>query len=236
MKRFRSITVGLLVVSAVSAFALASAGAEGPKKCGVTGPTHWAYCYGSNNEEMGGTKQTASGTGGTAELVADLNGAEAGFECGSNSIAEELEAGGKAKGTMKLSGCKETEPADCELTETEEHEIKLPFTASLTGKLETPGKPEAVMTGTGSGEEVGKITIRHAGSECPIPAGSYTVTGKQDVEVKNPEEALSEHEQVATKAKSHFKIGENSASLEGAAKVKLTGSNEGATWYYGLGD
>jgi len=235
MKRFRSITVGLLVVSVLSAVALASAGAEEPKKCGVASPTHWGYCYGSNKEEMGATTQKASGTGGTGKLVASLNGAEAKFECSSTSIAEELEAGGKAKGTMKLLGCTETKPANCVLTEAEEREIKLPFAGSLTGKLETPGKPEVVMAGTGSGEEVGKITIEHAG-ECPIPANTYAVTGKQYVEVKKAEEALVEHEQVATKANSDFKVGENSASLEGADKVKLTGSHEGATWYLGLGD
>ena len=137
---------------------------------------------------------------------------------------------------MKLSGCKETKPADCELTEPEEHEIKLPFTGSLIGKLEKPGDPEAIMAGTGSGEEVGKITIRHAGSECPIPANSYSVTGKQYIEVKKAEEALTAHEQVATKANSDFQVGENSASLEGTDTIKLTTTNEGATWYLGLGD
>lgn len=235
MKRFRSITVGLLVVSAVSAIMLTSAGAEGPKKCGVASPTHWAYCYGSNNEEMGGTTQDASGTGGTGKLVARLNGAEAKFECSSTSISEELKAGGKAGGTMKLFGCKETKPANCVLTKAEEKEIELPFAGSLIGKLEKSGDPEAVMAGTGSGEEVGTITIEHAG-ECPIPADTYTVTGKQYVEVTKAEEALATHEQVATKANSDFKVGENSASLEGTDTVKLTTTNEGATWYLGLGD
>jgi hypothetical protein len=235
MKRFRSIIAGLLVVSALGAIALAPAGAEEPKKCGVSSPTHWAYCYGSNNEEIGGTTQKASGTGGTGKLAANLNGAEAKFECSSTKITEELEAGGKAKGTMKLLGCKETKPANCVLTEAEEREIKLPFTGSLTGKLETPGNPEAIMAGTGAGEEVGIIYIEHAG-ECSIPAGGYTVTGKQYVEVKKPEEALAEHEQVATKLNSDFKVGENSASLEGTDKVRLTGSHEGASWYIGEGD
>lgn len=236
MKRFRSITVGLLVVSAVSAIMLTSAGAEGPKKCGVASPTHWAYCYGSNNEEMGGTTQDASGTGGIGVLDADIGGASATFECSSTSVTEELEAEGKAKGTMKLSGCKETAPAHCVLTEQEEEEIKLPFKGTLTGKLEKGGKPEAVMAGTGSGEEIGIITIQHSSTECPIPAEGYKVAGKQNVEIKNAEEALGEHEQVATKAKSDFGIGGNSASLEGTDQVKLKTTHEGAAWYLGLGD
>lgn len=235
MKRFRSIIVGLLVVSAVSAIVLASAGAEEPKKCGVASPTHWAYCYGASNEEVSGV-QDASGTGGTAKLVADIGGAEAKFECTSTSILEEFEAGGKHGGRLKLFGCKETNPAHCVLTEAEEEEIQLLFKGSLTGKLEKPGKPEATMAGTGGAEEIGKITIQHSNTECPIPAEAYKVDGKQYVEIKNPEEALTEHELVATKANSDFKVGENSASLEGADKVKLTGSHEGATWYIGEGD
>src|ERR1700739_3196604 len=235
MKRFRSIIVGLLVVSAFSAVVLASAGAEEPKKCGVPSPTHWAYCYGSTNDEVS-TTQVASGTGGTAKLVADIGGAEAKFTCSSTSITEEFEAGGKGGGTLKLFGCKETAPAHCVLTEGEEEEIQLLSKSSLIGKLEKPGKPEATMAGTGGGEEIGKITIQHSSTEVSIPAEAYKVSGKQYVEIKNPEEALVERELVATKANSDFKVGENSASLEGTDKVKLTGSHEGATWYIGEGD
>lgn len=235
MKRFRSIIVGTLVVAMVSAIVLASAGAEEPKKCGVASPTHWGYCYGSNNDEVSAV-QDASGTGGTAKLVADIGGAEAKFECSSTSIAEELQAGGKAGGTMKLFGCKETKPAHCVLTEQEEEEIKLPFKGTLTGKLETGGNPEAPLGGTGGAEEIGNITIEHSSTECPIPVASYKVDGKQYVEIKNPEEALVEHEQVATKANSDFSVGENSASLEGTDTLKLKTTHEGATWYLGLGD
>lgn len=227
--------MGLLVVSVFSAIVLASAGAEEPKKCGVPSPTHWAYCYGSTNEEVS-TAQVASGTGGTAKLVANIGGAEAKFECSSTSITEELEAGGKHGGTLKLFGCKETKPAHCVLTAAEEKEIELLFKGSLIGALEKPGKPEATIGGTGSAEEIGKITIQHSSTECSIPAEAYTVNGKQYVEIKKPEEALTEHELVATKANSDFKIGENNASLEGTDKIKLTGSHEGATWYIGEGD
>lgn len=222
-------------MAVLGAVALATAGAEEPKKCGVSSPTHWAYCYGSTKEEIGATTQVASGTGGAAKLVANLSGAEAKFECSTTSISEELEVGGKSGGRMKLFGCKETKPSGCALTESEEKEIQLLFKGTLTGKLETPGKPEAVLAGTGTDEEIGSIEIEHRG-ECPIPAEGYKVNGNQKVEIKNPEEALSEHEQVATKLKSNFSIGENSASLEGKDKLKLTGSHEGATWYMGLGN
>ncbi len=119
---------------------------------------------------------------------------------------------------------------------TEEKEIELPFTESLTGKLEKPGKPKAVFTGTGPDEEFAAIAIEHASSECPISAGSYKITGKQDAELPEAESSLAEHEVVAKKTLSDLKIGGNEVTLSATDKVKLSSSHDGSsTWYVGLG-
>jgi len=234
MSRFRLITLSLLAVSALSAIVLATAGAEESKKCGVESPTHWAFCYSSNKEEIGSPAQKASGTGGVSTLAATI-GAEAKFECKDNTFTAELESSGKGKGTITLLDCKETTPEHCKLTAAEEKEIKLSFTESLIGKLEKPGKPEAEFSGTGPGEEIYKLEIEHETSECPIPSGGYRVTGKQDAELPKAEESLEVHEIVAKKSGSKLKVGENEASLSSTAKVKLSSSHESAPWYVGLG-
>jgi hypothetical protein len=235
MSRFRLISLCLLAALALGAVVLAPAGAEEPKKCGVPSPTHWAFCYGSNNEEIGKPVQDVSGTGSKAVLAATIGAAEAKFECKEVSFAAELEPEGKGAGAVTLHKCKETKPAFCKLTEAEEKEIKLYFSESLIGKVEKPGKPEAQLTGTGSGEEVGILYVEHETSECSIVAAGYKVTGKQDLELPHAEESLSEHELVAKKTGSYLKIGENEASLSSTLKVKLSSTHEGATWYIGLG-
>jgi len=233
MSRSRLISLGLLVAFALSAVVLAPALAEESKKCGVPTPTRWVFCYG-NGEEMGKPVQTISGTGGVAKLTATI-GAEARFECKENSLVAELESGGKGGGTITLLKCKETKPLHCRLTAAEEKEVKLSFTESLIGKLEK-GKSEAEFTGTGSGEEVINLEIEDETSECSIPAGKYKVTGKQDAELPNAEEHLTEHEIVATKAGSKLKVGGNEASLSSTTKVKMSSSHEGSwAWYVGLG-
>ena len=226
--------LGLLAMSALGAVALAPAGAEEPKKCGVEKPTHWAFCYGSNNEEMGKPVQKASGTGGVSLLAATI-GVEAKFECESNNFAAELESSGKGKGTFTLLKCKETKPAHCKLTAAEEKEIKFSFTESLIGKPEKSVTPEAEFVGAGAGEEVFKLEIEHATNECVIVEQAYKVTGRQDAELPKAEESLTEHEIVATKLGSNLKIGGNSASFSSTDKVKLSSPHEGSTWYIGLG-
>ncbi len=232
MPRSRLIPLGLLAAFALSAVVLTPALAE-PKKCGVPSPTHWAFCYG-NGEEMSNPVQKVSGTGGTSILAATMGAAEAEFECKENTFAGELEASGKGGGTLTLLKCKETKPAHCRLTAAEEKEIKFHLIEALIGKLEK-GKAEAQFTGAGAGEEVIKLTLEHENSECPIPSGGYKVTGKQYVELPKAEESLTEHEIVAEKSGSYFKVGENEASLSSTAKVKLLSPHEGSSWYVGLG-
>jgi hypothetical protein len=233
MSRSRLISLGLLAAVALGAVVLAPALAEEPKKCEITSPTHWVFCY-NTKEEMGKPVQKISGGGGVSVLTATI-GSEARFECKENTLVAELESSGKSKGTITLLNCKETKPLHCRLSAAEEKEIKIHVLESLIGKLEKPGEPEAEFTGAGAGEELITLEIEHAPNECPIPAGGYKVTGKQDTELPKAEESLAEHEVIAKKISSKMKIGGNEASLSSASKVKLLAPHEGAAWYVGLG-
>jgi hypothetical protein len=231
MSRTRLILMALLAAFVVSAVVLAPAMAE-PKKC-ATGSTHWVFCY-NNNEEM--SNQKAEGSGGTAILASTIGG-EAKFECDSSTLAAELEASGKGKGTITLHKCKETLPEHCRLTAAEETEIKLPFAETLSSEYKKGVPPEAAFAGTQAGEEIYDLGIEHETSACPIPTGSYAITGKQETELPKAEESLTEHEIVAKKSLSDMKIGGNAASLSATDKVKMSSSHGGSSaWYVGLGN
>lgn len=233
MSRTRLISLGLLTAVLLSVVVLAPALAEESKKCEIASPTHWVFCY-STKEEMGKPVQKVSGGGGVSMLAATI-GSEAKFECKEDTFAAELESSGKGKGTITLLNCKETKPLHCKLSAAEEKEMKIHVSESLIGKLEKPGEPEAEFTGAGAGEELITLEIEHESNECPIPAGGYKVTGKQDAELPKAEESLAEHEIIAKKTGSKMKIGGNEASLSSTAKVKLLAPHEGAAWYVGLG-
>jgi hypothetical protein len=234
MSRFQLVILGLVAMLVLGAVVLAPAGAEEPKKCGVSSPTHWAYCY-SSKEEIGNPVQKATGTGGVSLLAGTIGAAEAKFECKEVALVSELESSGKGKGSITLSKCKETKPLHCKLSAAEEKEILISFKEALFGKLETPGSPEVEFSGAGAGEEIGQLEIEHETSECGIVPGNYKVTGKQDAQLPVAEELHVEHEVVAKKSGSNFKIGENEASLSTTLKVKLSSPHEGAPWYIGLG-
>jgi hypothetical protein len=231
MSRTRLIILALLAVFTVGAVVLPSALAE-PKKC-ATGSTHWVFCY-NNNEEMG--SQAIGGSGGKAVLASTLGG-EAKFECETSTLSGDLESLGKGKGTITLHTCKETKPEHCRLTEAEETAIELPFVESLSSEFKKGVPPEAAFAGTGSNEEIYNLTIEHETSACPIPIASYKITGKQETELPNAEESLTEHEIVAKKSLSDFKIGGNEATLSATDKVKMSSSHGGSlAWYVGLGN
>jgi hypothetical protein len=220
----------------LGAIVLAPAGAEETKKCGVPSPTHWAYCYGGTNEEMGKPSvQDASGTGGKAVMTGTIGGVSASFECASSSLGAEFESGGKGKGKVILTECKETAPAHCRLSLSEENEIEMHFSQSFAGKVEKSGKPEAVLSGTGGGEEIYDMELEDETSACQIPAGGYKITGKQTSEPLKAETSATEQELVISKSGSDFKIGGNEVTLSDTFKVKLTGTHGGASWYLGLG-
>jgi hypothetical protein len=232
------IPAALLAAFALSVVALAGvqagAGAEEPKKCGVGSPTTWAFCYAPSKEEIGAPVQLATGSGGVAILAATI-GSEVKIECKENTLTAELKSSGKGVGTLTLFKCKETKPAHCRITAAEEKEINIPLKESLTGKLETPGTPEAVFTGTGAGEELITLVLERETTECPVTEGSYKVTGKQNTELPEAEKPLVEHEFIAKKSGSNFKIGGNEATLSVTDKVKLTTTHEGSMWDIGLG-
>jgi hypothetical protein len=231
MSRTRLMILALLATFTVSAVVLPSALAE-PKKC-ATGSTHWVFCY-NNNEEM--SLQKVEGSGGKAILASSLGG-EAKFECETSTLAAELESLGKGKGTITLHTCKETKPEHCKLTAAEQTAIELPFVENLSSEFKKGVPPEAAFAGTGSNEEIYDLTIEHETSACPIPAGGYKITGKQETELPNAEESLDEHEIVAKKSLSDLKVGGNEASLSATDKVKMSSSHGGSlAWYVGLGN
>jgi hypothetical protein len=230
MSRTRLMILALLAVFGVSAVVLPSALAE-PKKCGVASPTHWSFCY-ANGEEM--TKQLVEGSGGPAVLAASI-GAEAKFECKSSTLVAELESSGIGGGRLTLHECSESKPRRCKLTAAEEKEIELTFAESLNGKLEA-GKSEAQFAGTGSGEEIYKLTIDAETGEC-MNSGTYIVTGAQGSELPSAETSAELHEINATKLLSKLKIGGNNATLSATDKVKMSSSHAGSlAWYVGLGN
>ena len=231
MSRTRLMILTLLAVFIVSAVVLPSALAE-PKKC-ATGSTHWVFCY-NNNEEM--SSQKIEGSGGRAVLASTLGG-EAKFECETSTLVAELESLGKGKGTLTLHTCKETLPEGCKLSAAEKTEIKLAFAETLTSEYKKGVLPEAAFAGTGAGEEIYNLMIEHETSACPIPGGKYKITGKQETELPNAEESLTEHEIVAKKSLSNLKVGGNEASLSATDKVKMSSSHGGSlAWYVGLGN
>jgi hypothetical protein len=230
MSRFRLIIAGALTVAIASAIVLTTAGAT-PKKCEIAGPTSWVFCN-SAKEEMGSPAVAATGSGEKALLAGTIGGLPVKFECASSTLESELELEGKGKGTLVLHECVETAPEHCRLNAAESKRIELNFAESLTGALKKPGAPEAVFSGTGPGEEIYALEIEHQTSECAIPEGGYQITGKQKAELPNAETLSTEHEMIAKKTLSSFKIGGNPATMSMTAKVKLS---SGAEWYIGLG-
>jgi hypothetical protein len=231
MSRTRLMILALLAVFTVGAVVLPTALAE-PKKC-ATGATHWVFCYNSG-EEM--SNQLVEGSGGKAILASTIGG-EAKFECETSTLVAELESLGKGKGTLTLHTCKETLPEHCKLSAAEKTEIKLAFTMSMTSEYKKGVLPEAAIAGTGSGEEIYNLMIEEETNACPIPAGKYKITGKQETELPNAEESLTEHEIVAKKSLSDLKVGGNAASLSATDKVKMSSSHGGSlAWYVGLGN
>jgi hypothetical protein len=231
MSRTRLMILALLAVFGVSAVVLPSALAE-PKKC-ATGSTHWVFCYNSG-EEM--SKQLVEGSGGKAILASTIGG-EAKFECETSTLVAELDSLGKGGGTLTLHTCKETMPEGCKLSAAEKTEIKLAFAETLSGEYKKGVPPEAAFAGTGENEEIYNLMIEHETSACPIPGGKYKITGKQETELPNAEESLTEHEIVAKKSLSDLKVGGNAASLSATDQVKMSSSHGGSSaWYVGLGN
>jgi|HubBroStandDraft_4_1064222.scaffolds.fasta_scaffold34782_2 hypothetical protein len=233
MSRTRLISLGVLAALVLSGIVLTPALAGGGK-CGEPGFTHWVFCYGSSNEEMGSPVQKISGTDGVSILEGKIGGSTAKVECKKGTFGAEIGLSGTGKGTDHFSECKLLKPTACRLTTAEEENIQGSFTAVLIGKLEVPGKPEAEFTGSGTSEEITTIEIENKTSEC-ADAGNYSISGKQDLELPEAEKKLVEHEFAAKKTGSNLKLGGEPASLSSTAKLKLLSPHEGATWYIGLG-
>jgi hypothetical protein len=199
-----------IILAFLSMFALFALGALGassaPAAC--SGGTQSVVCLG--NEEI--HSEGGSGTVGLALFASTIGGAEFKLHCKDAEGRGTLELLGASKEEVEFLGCRATAPLNCSVNES----ITAKFTAQLSsGIMPATG----LIKGSGSGEELAKITI--TGASCSV-AGSYTVSGLQTVEIPSGETSLSEHEIVAKKSGSKLKLGTEIGSFSTTAKVKLT--------------
>lgn len=165
------------------------------------------FCFG-NAEEI--HSEAGLGAVGLALFVARLGGAEVKLHCQDGKGKGTFESLGASKGEVEFLGCSVAVPSGCVVTN--------PIIATFKGQLSSATMPATdLVIGAGAGEEFTKVTI----TTCSI-SGSYTVSGLQTVEFPKGEESLAEHEFVAKKAGSRLKIGAETGSFSGTAKVHLT--------------
>jgi hypothetical protein len=190
--------------------AIASASASATDVC--SGGTKFVFCNDVNQPLVG---SSIEGISHLSLLVVNIGGAEAKFHCQKGDFKATLEALGAFKGLMVLLQCKEQLPANCKLSAENETSMHVLFAAQLVGR------ELANFTGSkGAGEEFAKLTVL-AGGGCAIP-GTYSVTGKQMVDVPKGAESLAEHELVSLKRNSELKFGTEKASFSSTTLVKLS--------------
>lgn len=216
MTRFRLVMLGLLTALAVSSAASASASAAS-----CSGGTVWLFC---NDAGTVLTSGGAEGLGGLAVLASKVGTTEVKIEWPKVDVEVYfiIPPGVFIVRVRFLFG-KVVKPANCVLSAAAEREIS----ATGEGTLETGST--ALLKGLGAGQELTSIALE--GSGCSV-AGTYTLTGKQHLELPEGEVTLVEHEIVAKKAGSELKFGVEPASLSNTSKVKLS---SGLAWLTMLG-
>lgn len=215
MSRIKSVLFSLLVVCAVSAAGSASASAS----CGGTPLAQWVFC---NDSEVELHEETVSGLGGAQVLEIKFTGVASKIECKDVHVKGTLELLGNFHFKLTYLGCKATKPPNCKLSTAEEKEI---LTTVLPGRITGPlpgGPPELEVEGEGAEREWVNISLENSGGTCSF-AGTYRISGKQILELPDPESFKVEHEIVATKANSEFFLGNeaNKVSYSGTAKIML---------------
>lgn len=195
MSRLRVVVLSLFAVVAVSAVASASASAA-----------HYAV------EGVSVTTATATTSViGESTLTSKILGTTIEIKCKKGKSSEAtIEAAGASKGVLVYEECKVATPASCGVS------------ATLTTKKVTDALVEAggvvtadKFTGEGAAEEYIEIEIL----TCSLK-GKYKVKGMQECKVDNETEAV-EHTLTCLAAGSKLKLGPETATYSGTAKVSL---------------
>lgn len=216
MARFRLVMLSLLIAIAGSSIATSSSSAAS-----CSGGTIWLYC---NDAEVALTSGSAEGLGGLALLASKVGATEVKIEWPKVDVeAHFFPLPPYVIITIKLLFGKVTKPANCSLSAAGEKEI------AATGEETLETGTAALWTGLHAGQELASITIE--GASCPI-AGTYTLSGKQHIELPEGSTSLVEHELVAKKIGSVLKFGAETASFSSTSKAKLS---SGLAWLTMLG-
>jgi hypothetical protein len=232
MSRTRLIFLGLLVVVAVGVVASASA-TEPPKACGGKVEKTPTYCVeGLQLENSKGepASEKIEGTSGVAILKATAGSATTEVECKKGKVSGSIQGGisgaaGKSQIVNTFEQCKLIKPANCELVESQESEIK---TQSLAGELTmTAGKIEDKLTPKAG--VFASINIEGKEPSCMIAKVSeektFPITGTQLCEIDKgnaeAETSATAHAIICKVAGSGLKLGGNKAEMTSESTVKL---------------
>lgn len=239
MSRARLILLGLLMVSAVSAVAVASSQAYvGPEwqVCKNVGTSkgkfknHLCKETGSAAENIWNDQtlqQTETfeieGTSGISKLKTTIKKEAVTIECTKDIIRVIIEDEGKSKGEELLfTGCSAVGLSACTVPN-----ISAKFIDQLVG---TQSAPEDEFKPTVAGGTF--VTVELAGSLCALK-GKYEVKGTQICKLPSILEQLPEHTIECTEAGSHLTFGGESATFTSTAKLQLVGRAAG--WSWGVG-
>lgn len=213
MVRYRLCLLGLLAM-----FGVVSVGFASADSC--TGGTSQVFCTSPGNLPLVG--ESTLGTGGLALFVSILGGLEAKFHCPNFDSTGTLGKLGASTGLLLFLGCKEEKPAGCKLSPDDEREIDAEYSA----QQETAGL--ALLTGSHAGEAFTGLQIENKPGETCASTGSFSVKGRQMVETSTG--AAVAQTVTAKKSESFLKLGAETASFSGVAKVHLGGTNKGLGW------
>jgi hypothetical protein len=232
MSRTRLIFLGLLVVVAVGIVASASA-TEPPKACGGKAEKTPTYCVeGLQLENSKGepASEKIEGTSGVAMLKATVASTATEIECKKDKVSGSIEGGisgaaGKSQIANTFEQCKLVKPANCQLVESQEIEIK---TQSLVGELTmTAGRIEDKLAPKVSA--FASIGIEGKEPSCVIAKvaeeKTFPITGTQLCEIDKgnaeAETSATTHAIICKVAGSGLKLGGNKAEMASESTVKL---------------
>lgn len=206
MLRFKMVLLSMFAVFAIGAMASASASADS-----CNGGSHWIFCILSTNLPI--HNLAASGESGLSLLEGKVGITTVLLHCKDDKFAGTLKLLGLAEGEIDFLNCTVEQPATCSVSSLILADVHIQVLSATTG-LATGNKAG------GAANEFTSVTL----SNCSI-AGTYTITGTQEIEFPKGGEGLVEHEIVAKKGGSKLKLGSEPASFRSTAKVHLD-SNE----------
>jgi hypothetical protein len=202
MPRMKSTFLGVLAVALLGTIGVTPASAEDYEISGGTLP------------------QKTEGSGGTTKLKSTLKKAGIVITCNKSKTNGEFEEEGDSKGELVLEECsigngKET------FTNCEVANIKLKTLGGLTNTKESTVYELILERTTESA-----IDIKNKGGSTCEQKGQYPIDGTQACEMPKVEALAKEHEIKCATSGSELHFNGESATLEGAGKVKLTSGLE----------